>query len=78
LRENLSAANWYTLIAAVLLLGLALLNNPWATVIISVFGIAGGLFLVARGPLARSGVAAFVGFVIAGALAAFSLLWTGR
>ncbi len=70
----MSAANWYTLIATVLLLALAVLGNPWVTLIASTLGIAAGLLLVARGPLGRGGVFGFVGCVIAAALAVFVLL----
>jgi hypothetical protein len=73
----MSPTNWYTLAAAILLLGLAVLNNPWVMLIVSVGGIAGGLLLAARGPLSRSGVFGFVGFVIAAALAIFVLLRGG-
>ncbi len=68
------ASNWYTLIAAVGLLALALLNNPGVTLITATLGIVAGLILVSRGPLGRGGVFAFVGCVIAAALAVFGLL----
>lgn len=68
------ASNWYTLIAAVGLLALALLNNPWVTLVLAAIGIVAGLILVSRGPLGRGGVFAFVGCVIAAALAVFGLL----
>jgi len=70
----MSPSEWYTLIAAVVLLGLALLNNLWVTLIVSVVGVIAGVILVARGPLHRGGMFAFVGFVIAGALAIFNLM----
>jgi hypothetical protein len=62
------------MMAAVVLLGLALLNNFGVTLIVSVVGVIAGIVLVARGPLKRGGMFAFVGFVIAGALAIFSLM----
>jgi ABC-type Co2+ transport system permease subunit len=70
----MTASNWYTLSAAVGLLTLAMLNNPWVTLIAAAIGIVAGLILVSRGPLGRSGVFAFIGCVIAAALAVFSLL----
>ena len=70
----MSLSEWYTLIAAVVLLGLALLNNLWVTLILSVAGVTAGIVLVARGPLKRGGMFAFVGFAIAGALAIFNLM----
>jgi hypothetical protein len=70
----MSPSEWYTMIAAVVLLGLALLNNLWVTLIVSVVGMIAGIVLVARGPLKRGGMIAFVGFVVAGALAIFSLI----
>jgi hypothetical protein len=44
------------------------------TLIVSVVGVIAGIILVARGPLKRVGMFAFVGFVIAGALAIFSMM----
>jgi len=44
------------MIAAVVLLGLALLNNLWVTLIMSVVGMIAGFILVARGPLKRGGI----------------------
>ncbi|MCU0501888.1 MAG: hypothetical protein MUC51_09005 [Anaerolineae bacterium] len=70
----MSSSEWYTLIAAVVLLGLALLNSQWMTLLVSVVGVIAGIVLVARGPLKRGGMFAFAGFVIAGALAIFSLM----
>jgi len=68
------ASNWYTISAAAGLLALALLNDPWATLIVAAIGIAVGLILVRRGPLGRGGVFGFIGCVIAAALALFTLL----
>jgi hypothetical protein len=73
------ASNWYTLSAAVGLLALALLNNPGVTLLTAALGIVAGLILVSRGPLGRGGGRgrhdfAFVGCVIAAALAIFGLL----
>jgi hypothetical protein len=68
------ASNWYTPIAAVGLLALALLNNPWVTLIVAACGTVAGLILVSRGPLGRAGVFGFVGCVVAAALAIFMLL----
>jgi hypothetical protein len=70
----MSPSEWYTLVAAVVLFGLALLNKPWVTLAVSTLGVIAGFIFVARGPLKRGGVFAFVGFVIAGALAIFILL----
>jgi hypothetical protein len=70
----MSPSEWYTMMAAVVLLGLALLNNFGVTLIVSVVGVIAGIVLVARGPLKRGGMIAFVGFVIAGALAIFNLM----
>jgi hypothetical protein len=70
----MSPSEWYTLIVAVALLGLALLNNPWLTLAVSAFGVLAGIGLVARGPLKRGGMIAFLGCVIAGSLAVFNLL----
>lgn len=72
--KEMSPAEWYTVVAAILLLGLALLNNASITLIVSALGIIGGLLLVWRGPLKRGGVFAFAGCVIATALALFTLL----
>lgn len=69
-----SPSEWYTMVTAVVLLGLVLLDNHWVTLIASAIGVVAGLMRVARGPLQRSGIFAFVGFVIAGALAIFNLL----
>lgn len=62
------------MIAAVVLLGLVLLDNHWVTLIVSAIGVVAGLVRVARGPLHRGGVFGFIGFVIAAALAIFNLL----
>ena len=67
-------SEWYTLVAAVVLLGLALLNHAGLTLAVSTVGVIAGIVLVARGPLKRGGMIAFLGFVIAGALAIFNLL----
>jgi hypothetical protein len=69
-----SLSEWYTVAAAVALAVFILLNSPWVTLIGSALGVIAGIVLVARGPLKRSGMFAFVGFVIAGALAIFSLI----
>lgn len=68
------ASNWYTLVAAVGLLALAVLNKPWVTLAAAALGSVAGLLLVARGPLGRGGVFGFAGWVIAAALAIFTLL----
>ena len=72
--QRLSPSEWYTLAAAIVLLGLVLLDQPWVTLVASAVGIVTGLVLVARDPLKRAGVFAFVGFVVAAALAIFNLL----
>jgi hypothetical protein len=70
----MSLFEWYTLLVAVALLGLALLNNSWLTLAVSALGVLAGIGLVARGPLKRGSMLAFLGCVIAGALAIFNLL----
>jgi hypothetical protein len=68
------ASNWYTLITALALLALALLNRPEVTLVTAAIGIVAGLILVSRGPLGRAGVFGFIGCVVAAALAIFTLL----
>lgn len=72
--KEISPVEWYTAVAAIALLGLALLNNANVTLVVSALGIIGGLLLLWRSPLKRGGIFAFVGFVIAAALAVFTLL----
>jgi hypothetical protein len=70
----MSLSEWYAVAAAVALATFILLNSPWVTLIGSALGVIAGIVLVARGPLKRGGMFALVGFVIAGALAIFSLM----
>ncbi|GEM_PF-2119547 len=72
----MSVSNWYTLAAAVALLGLATLNQPWTTLITAGCGLIVGLALAADRRLDRSGIFGVVGFALAIGLAIFTLLRT--
>ncbi len=60
--------------AAAVLLALAALDRPWATLLVAVAGFGIGMWLAARGQLGRSGIVAALAFVLAAALALFNLL----
>lgn len=70
----MSAAQGYTLAAAIVLLAMAIINVPAATLIAATIGFGVGVWLASRGPLGRGGVVGVAGYVIAVALALFELV----
>lgn len=69
----MSAAQGYTLAAAIALLALAIINVPAVTLAAATIGFGVGVWLASRGSLGRGGVIGVVGYMIAVALALFAL-----
>jgi hypothetical protein len=62
-------------IGAIVLLAVAVLvNQPVLTIVISVIGLAAGVWVLRQGNVQRASAVAMVGFIAALAMAAFSLL----
>jgi hypothetical protein len=72
---KLSLSELYAIVSAILLLLLALVNNPWLMLGASIVGLVAGLILARKpapegqqamlGSLRRAGVVALVGFAVA-------------
>jgi hypothetical protein len=69
-----SIAYNYPVGAIVLLAVAVLVNQPVLTIVISVIGLAAGVWVLRQGNVQRAAVVAMVGFVAALAMAVFSLL----
>lgn len=69
-----SLAHNYPIGAIVLLAMAILVNQPVLTIVISVIGLAAGVWVLRQGNVQRSAMVAMVGFVAALGMAVFSLL----
>jgi hypothetical protein len=75
---DLSLSEKYAVAAALLLLGLVLINNAYLTLGVSSVGLVAGVLVARRDTSKRSSLVALVGFAVAAVLAAFVLLRSAR
>jgi hypothetical protein len=69
-----SLSHNYPIGAIVLLAVAVLVNQPVLTIVISVIGLAAGVWVLRQGNVQRAAAVAMVGFVAALAMAVFGLL----
>jgi hypothetical protein len=70
----LTWSEWYAILAAGALLLATLINIPALTLGIAGVGLIAGTVVSRRSPLTRAGMVAMLGFAVAAALAALTLL----
>jgi type IV secretory pathway VirB3-like protein len=71
---NLSLSEKYAIGAALALLVVVIVDNPWLTLIVSVLGLVAGLLVARQGSMRRAAVVALVAFAVSLALGLFTLL----
>ncbi len=72
--SKLSLSEKYAIGAALALLVIVIVDNPWLTLVISVLGLVAGLLVARQGPMRRVAIVALVAFAVSLVLGLFTLL----
>jgi type IV secretory pathway VirB3-like protein len=72
--SNLSLSEKYAIGAALALLVVVIVDNPWLTLVISVLGLVAGLLVARQVSMRRAAIVALVAFAVSLVLGLFTLL----